>query len=73
MPFAKSVSAKSHSFDDDGNETRTDYLRMMKIVVDAGYDGYVGIEWEGGSPGEVEGVKLTKRLLERVRDQLQDS
>jgi hypothetical protein len=70
MPFAKGVSAKSHEFDDQGNEVRTNYFRMMNIVLDAGYHGYVGIEWEGEKPDEVEGVKLTKRLLERVRDEL---
>jgi L-ribulose-5-phosphate 3-epimerase len=43
---------------------------MMKIVLDAGYHGYVGIEWEGEKPGEMEGVKLTKQLLLRVRDSL---
>lgn len=68
MPFAKAVSAKSHEFDADGNEVRTDYERMMKIVLNAGYGGYVGIEWEGAEPDEPEGIRLTKRLLERVRD-----
>ena len=68
MPYAKAVSAKSHEFNDAGEEVRTDYFRMMKIVLDAGYHGYVGIEWEGGSPGEVEGIRLTQKLLERVRD-----
>ena len=47
MPFAKAVSAKSHDFDESGNETATDYRRMLKIVVDAGYRGRVGIEYEG--------------------------
>jgi L-ribulose-5-phosphate 3-epimerase len=70
MPYAKSVSAKSHDFDPEGNETRTDYLKMMKIVLDAGYHGYVGIEYEGSELSEPEGIKATKRLLERVRDQL---
>lgn len=70
MPYAKDVSAKSHEFDAEGNETRTDYYKMMKIVVDSGYRGYVGIEWEGGKPDEVEGVKLTQRLLEKVREKL---
>jgi sugar phosphate isomerase/epimerase len=70
MPFAKLVSAKSHDFDEEGNETRTDYFRMMKIVVDAGYHDYVGIEYEGGRLSEPEGVKATKRLLERVRERL---
>ena len=70
MPFAKAVSAKSHHFDDQGNESSTDYLKMMKIVLDHGYHGYVGIEWEGGQPGELEGIRLTKELLERVQGEL---
>ena len=71
MPYAKAVSAKSYAFDADGNESQIDYLRMMRIVLDAGYHGYVGIEWEGSTPeSEIEGVLLTKRLLERVRDEL---
>jgi hypothetical protein len=49
MPFARGVSAKSQDFDAEGNETHTDYRRMMKIVLDAGYSGYVGIEYEGDS------------------------
>jgi sugar phosphate isomerase/epimerase len=70
MPYAKGVSAKSHAFDKDGNEAAIDYFKMMKIVLDAGYHGYVGIEWEGDTPGEMEGVKLTKQLLERVKKSL---
>jgi len=70
MPFARGVSAKSYGFDAAGNETRTDYRRMMRIVLDAGYRGYVGVEWEGREPSQVEGVRLTKALLERLRDEL---
>ncbi|MEM8678166.1 MAG: sugar phosphate isomerase/epimerase family protein [Planctomycetota bacterium] len=70
MPYAKAVSAKSHAFDEEGNETNTDYLKMMKIVVDAGYHGYVGIEWEGDGVDEWEGIRLTQTLLERVREEL---
>lgn len=70
MPYAKAVSAKSHDFDKEGNEIRTDYHRMMKIVVDAGFDGYVGIEYEGSVDSEIVGIKKTKKLLERVRDEL---
>jgi len=69
MPFAKGVSAKSHEFDADGNEVRTDYRRMMKIVLDAGYSGWVGIEYEGKALPEAEGILATKKLLERVRDE----
>ncbi len=70
MPYAKAVSAKSHDFDDNGNEVHTDYRRMMKIVVDAGYSGYVGVEYEGEGIEPREGIRLTKVLLERVRDDL---
>ncbi len=70
MPYAKLVSAKAHDFDDEGNETKTDYLKMMEIVVDSGYRGYVGIEFEGRKMPEVEGVKRTKALLEKVHAEL---
>ncbi len=70
MPFAKAVSAKSHDFDDAGNETHTDYRRMMTIVLNAGYRGTVGIEYEGKRLSEREGILATKRLLERVRADL---
>jgi sugar phosphate isomerase/epimerase len=70
MPFAKGVSAKSHEFDAEGNEVRTDYRKMLKIVMDAGYHGYIGVEWEGERPGEKDGTLLTKRLLEKVREEM---
>jgi len=68
MPFAKGVSAKSHDFDAQGNETEIDYCRMMKIVLDeTRFSGHVGIEFEGDKLGEYEGVWATKRLLERFQ------
>ncbi len=70
MPYAKAVSAKSHEFDAEGNEVKTDYLRMMKIVLEHGYNGYVGVEYEGSKVDAYQGIKLTKALLERVRDEL---
>jgi len=70
MPYAKAVSAKSHDFGEDGNDTELDYLRLMGIVLDAGYRGYVGIEYEGSLLPEREGIQATKDLLVRVRDEL---
>jgi sugar phosphate isomerase/epimerase len=70
MPFAKAVSAKSHDFDEAGNETHTDYEKMMRIVLAAGYHGYVGIEYEGSKLSEPDGINPTKRLLELVREKL---
>lgn len=70
MPFARGVSAKSHEFDERGEETGTDFTRMMRIVLDAGYRGYVGIEYEGDGLSEHEGILATNRLLECVRTRL---
>jgi L-ribulose-5-phosphate 3-epimerase len=67
MPYAKSVSAKSYDFDENGDETRINYRRMMKIVLDAGYHGFVGIEYEGERLSETEGIIATKMLLEKIR------
>ena len=67
MPYAKAVSAKSHEFDSDGNEINTDYYKMIKIVLDAGYNSYVGIEYEGTAHSEMEGIRLTLELLKKVR------
>ncbi len=70
MPFARAVSAKSYDFDAGGNETRIDYRRMMKVVKDAGYRSFLGIEYEGDRLSEPDGVRATKALLERVRTEL---
>lgn len=66
MPYAKGVSAKANDFDESGNCVETDYNKMLKIVKDAGYTGYIGIEYEGNKLSEDEGILATKRLLERV-------
>jgi len=66
MPYAKGVSAKSNAFDENGNEVNSDFLRIMKIVKESGFKGYVGIEYEGTQLSEDEGIKATKALLEKV-------
>lgn len=81
MPFAKAVSAKTYDFDESrpfitidsrwGKET--DFLKIMKIVVDSGYNGYVGIEYEGKKLPEREGITKSKDLLDRVHTELQTS
>ena len=70
MPYAKAVSAKSYGFDADGNETTIDYHRMLKIVTDAGYHEYLGVEYEGDQSSEHDGILATKKLLETVRAEL---
>ena len=67
MPFAKGVSAKSYDFDDTGKETKLDFARIMKIVTDADYHGFVGIEYEGSRLSEDDGIRATKKLLESLR------
>lgn len=70
LPYAKAVSAKSIDFDEQGNCVETDYVKMLKIVKNSGFKGYVGIEYEGEKVGEYEGIKKTKALLERVRAEI---
>lgn len=80
MPYAKGISAKTHKFDANGNETESDFRRLFKIIKDAGFKGYVGIEYEGGLMNAynptggylptADGIKATKTLLERVRTEL---
>lgn len=66
MPFAKAVSAKSYEFNDAGDETRVDFYKMMNIVLEAGYHGYVGIEYEGSNLSEDDGITATQKLLEKI-------
>ena len=70
MPLAFAVSAKSHDFDSNGNETNTDYTKMLKIVKDAGYRGHIGIEYEGSGLSEEDGILATKNLLLKVGNTL---
>ncbi|MEM1119432.1 MAG: sugar phosphate isomerase/epimerase family protein [Bacteroidota bacterium] len=70
MPYAKGVSGKTHEFDAEGNEVHTDYRKILQIVKDAGYTGYIDIEYEGDNLSEAEGIMATKKLLERVGAEL---
>lgn len=63
MPYAKAVSAKSYDFNETGDETKIDYVKMLQIVKDAGYKGFVGVEYEGERLGEEAGIKATIELL----------
>jgi sugar phosphate isomerase/epimerase len=73
MPYAKAVSAKSHDFDVSGNETHTDYGKMLGIVLDSGYRGWIGVEYEGNNIGEFEGIIRTRDLLQKIREQRENS
>lgn len=70
MPYANGVNAKSFNFDNNGQETTIDFLKMMRIVMDADYTDYVGIEYEGEQLSELEGILATKTLLIEVAKEL---
>lgn len=65
LPFAKGVSAKTYDFDAAGNQTIMDYNRLMNIVKSSGFTGYIGIEFEGNTGDEEDGIRKTKALIER--------
>jgi len=63
LPYAKAVSAKSYNFNEAGEDTKIDYYRLMKIVKESDYKGYIGIEYEGMEKSEHEGILLTRELM----------
>ena len=70
MPYAKAVSAKSYDFDEDGNQPKIDYVKMLQVVKDAGYTGFIGVEYEGNNLSEVDGIFATKNLILRANAEL---
>jgi sugar phosphate isomerase/epimerase len=62
MPYAKAVSAKSYAFNQKGEQDAVDYYAMVNMLRDFGYNGYIGVEYEGGGD-EIAGIKATKDLL----------
>ena len=78
MPFAKGVSAKTYDFPDESGSVTArkdwplefDLAEMVKIAVDAGYDGYIGVEYEGKKLPERDGIVRTRKILEAAREQL---
>jgi len=65
LPFAKGVSAKTYDFDESGNQPKLDYKRLLEIVKSSGFTGYIGLEFEGNTQPETEGIRKTKALVER--------
>jgi len=70
LPFAKGISAKSFDFDEKGNETTIDFKKMLQLAKTSGFKGYIGVEYEGNRLSEEEGIKATKKLLEKIREEL---
>lgn len=70
MPYASGVSAKSYAFNEKGLETTIDFKRMLSIVRDAEYSGYIGAEYEGDRHSEFEGIKATKELLIKTGNEI---
>lgn len=71
LPFAKGVSAKSYTFDAEGFDTVIDYPLLLQLVKDSGFEGHIGIEFEGEDHSEPEGIRMTKQLIEKVWAQLE--
>ena len=70
LPFARGVSAKSYQFNDEGEETVIDYSKMLKLVNESGFKGFIGIEYEGSTLSEKDGILATKSLLEKTWQKL---
>jgi len=70
LPYAKGVSAKTFDFTEAGEESNSDFTRMLKLVKTSAYRGYIGIEYEGDRLSEDEGIRASKKLLERIRKEI---
>ncbi|WP_299529538.1 TIM barrel protein [Ulvibacterium sp.] len=64
-PHIKSVGAKSVDFDEAGNETNVDYFKMLQILADFEYKGYVAVEYFGEALPRKKGITMTKHLIEK--------
>jgi len=73
LPFAQGVSAKSYAFNEQGEETIIDYTKMLKLVKESGFSGYIGIEYEGAPLSEPDGIRATKALLEKTWAQVNNN
>lgn len=65
LPFAKGVSAKTYDFDINGEQPKIDYKRLIGIVKASVFNGYIGVEFEGNTQPEEEGIRKTKMLIEK--------
>jgi len=65
LPFAKGVSAKTYDFDENGEQPKMDYNRLIDLVKASGFTGYIGIEFEGETQAEFQGIRKTQALLEK--------
>ena len=65
LPHTQTISCKMHSFDNEGNQPDFDYPRLMKMIANSEYSGYLAIEWEGSALDPVKGVKASQALISR--------
>lgn len=65
LPYAKGVSAKTYDFDSNDEQPLIDYKKLLDIVKASGFKGYIGVEFEGKSQDEEEGIRKTKKLIEK--------
>lgn len=65
-PLPRGVSGQTREFDNKGNESKIDFEKMMKIVSESGYTGYIDVEYSGTSLSVDEGIKANLALIQRV-------
>lgn len=66
LPYAKGVSAKSYEFNNEGFDTVIDYSKLLKLIKESDFNGYIGIEYEGEGLSPSDGIKATKTLIEKI-------
>jgi sugar phosphate isomerase/epimerase len=68
-PRAAIVHAKTYDFDAEGRFDDFDFARCLSIVRDAGFDGYLSVEYEGHGD-QLQGVRQTIDLIRGLEPSL---
>jgi sugar phosphate isomerase/epimerase len=68
MPYTVHVHAKAHVFDDKGEEPNTPYDRLITIISECGFNGYISAEYEGWWFGTyIDSKKIAKTHVKLIQ------
>ena len=68
MPYAVHVHAKAHSFNEKGEEMNTPYDKLIPIIRESGFDGYISAEFEGWWDGtDFDSRKIAETHVKLIR------
>lgn len=67
MPYCFHCHGKFHNFRDDGTEYSIPYDKILPIILDSGFDGYIVSEYEGHIHSDISAAEMLKKHFEMER------